>query len=98
MTALDYQPSLLDLDETAPRLGTLPAPSARRWLSRGAWGDYAPGWVVDSDDVFTVLLEGGDWRAERGVMWDTELPVPRLLRGYGGDEPLPHPLLIQARD
>ncbi len=98
MAALDYQPSLLDLADTTPRLGPLPGALRRHRLTRGAWVDHAPGWVRDSDDVFTVLLERVDWRAERRVMWDNEVAVPRLLRWYDGEEPLPHPLLARARE
>jgi alkylated DNA repair dioxygenase AlkB len=31
-------------------------------------------------------------------MYEREVAVPRLLRWYGGDEQLPHPLLTSARD
>ncbi len=98
MTVLDYQPSLLDVDQTVPTLGVLAGAVRRRPLSRGAWVDHLPGWVRDSDDVLAVLLEQVDWRAERRVMWDNEVAVPRLLRWYGGDETLPHPVLTQARE
>jgi alkylated DNA repair dioxygenase AlkB len=98
MTVLDYQPSLLDVDQTVPTLGALAGAVRRHPLSRGAWVDHLPGWVHDSDDVLSVLLDQVDWRAERRVMWDNEVAVPRLLRWYGGDESLPHPVLTQARE
>ena len=97
MTVLDYQPSMLDLDETEPRLGPLTGRVRRHELTRGAWVDHLPGWVRDSDDILDVLLHDVDWHAERRVMWDNEVAVPRLLRWYGPDERLPHPLLTQAR-
>ncbi|HWB37127.1 MAG TPA: alpha-ketoglutarate-dependent dioxygenase AlkB [Rugosimonospora sp.] len=104
MTVLDYQPSMLDLADSpdaptaAPELGPL-AGRVRRWhLTRGAWVDHLPGWVRDSDDVLAVLLDEVDWRAERRAMYDNVVDVPRLLRWYGPGEPLPHPLLIEARE
>ncbi len=70
----------------------------RRVLSRGAWVDHLPGWVQGSDEVLEVLLGDIGWRADRRQMYEREVAVPRLLRWYGGDEALPHPLLTQARD
>jgi alkylated DNA repair dioxygenase AlkB len=98
MAVLDYQPSMLDLEDSTPSLGPLRGALRRHPLTRGAWVDHLPGWVRDSDDVFDVLLHQVDWRAERRVMWDNEVAVPRLLRWYDGDERLPHPLLTQARE
>jgi alkylated DNA repair dioxygenase AlkB len=70
----------------------------RRRLTAGAWVDLLPGWAHGSDEVFESLLTGVDWRAERRVMYDGVVDVPRLLRWYGADETLPHPLLTEARD
>ncbi len=69
----------------------------RHELDRGAWIDHLPGWVEGSDEVLEVLLGDIGWRADRRQMYDREVDVPRLLRWYGGDEVLPHPLLTQAR-
>jgi alkylated DNA repair dioxygenase AlkB len=98
MAVLDYQPSMLDLEDSTPSLGPLRGAVRRHPLTRGAWVDHLPGWVRDSDDVFDVLLNQVDWRAERRVMWDNEVAVPRLLRWYDGHEQLPHPILTQARE
>ena len=98
MAVLDYQPSMLDLEDSTPSLGSLRGALRRHPLTRGAWVDHLPGWVRDSDDVFDVLLHQVEWRAERRVMWDNEVAVPRLLRWYDGHEQLPHPLLTQARE
>ena len=104
MVDLAYQPSMLDAvspDGAAPpdeaNLGPLAGPLQRHHLSRGAWVDHLPGWVRGSDSVLQILLDEVEWRAERRVMYDNEVDVPRLLRWYGGDEPLPHPLLPEAR-
>ena len=45
-----------------------------------------------------MLLGDIGWRADRRQMYDREVAVPRLLRWYGGDETLPHPLLTEARE
>jgi alkylated DNA repair dioxygenase AlkB len=37
------------------------------------------------------------WHAERRVMWDNEVAVPRLLKFYDAHETLPDPLLLEAR-
>jgi alkylated DNA repair dioxygenase AlkB len=96
MTELAHQPSMLDLAPEAT-LGPLAGRLRRRELARGAWVDHLPGWVHGSDLVLETLLHDVDWRAERRRMYDGEVDVPRLLRWYGPDEPLPHPLLTEAR-
>ena len=45
-----------------------------------------------------MLLGDIGWREDRRQMYEREVAVPRLLRWYGGDETLPHPLLTDARD
>jgi alkylated DNA repair dioxygenase AlkB len=90
-----HQPSMWDLAEEAT-LGPLTV--TRHHLSRGAWVDHLPGWVQGSDEVLEVLLGDIGWRADRRQMYEREVAVPRLLRWYGGDEPLPHPLLTEARE
>jgi alkylated DNA repair dioxygenase AlkB len=100
MTSTAYQPSMLDLAADAsgaPSLGPLAGHVRRHGLARGAWVDHLPGWVRGSDAVLHTLLHEVDWRAERRVMYDGEVDVPRLLRWYGPDEPLPHELLAAAR-
>jgi alkylated DNA repair dioxygenase AlkB len=92
---LAHQPSMWDLAEEAT-LGPLAV--TRHHLSRGAWVDHLPGWVQGSDEVLEVLLGDIGWRADRRQMYEREVAVPRLLRWYGGTEPLPHPLLAEARE
>ena len=95
MTAV-FQASLLGLDEeTWPRpLG----PSLRRTvLSGGAWIDVRPGWLAGADTLFSRLLDGVPWQAERRRMYDRVVDVPRLLKFYGEDERLPDPALVEAR-
>jgi alkylated DNA repair dioxygenase AlkB len=81
-----------------PALTPLAGRVERRPLSRGAWVDHLPGWITGSESVLEVLLGDIGWRADRRQMYDREVAVPRLLRWYGGDEELPHPLIAQARN
>jgi alkylated DNA repair dioxygenase AlkB len=93
---LAHQPSMWDLAEEAA-LTPLSGGVTRHELSRGAWVDHLPGWVTGSDDVLEVLLGDIGWREDRRQMYEREVTVPRLLRWYGADERLPHPLLAEAR-
>jgi alkylated DNA repair dioxygenase AlkB len=97
MAHMAYQPSMLDLVHDGARLGPLAGQIRRRELTRGAWVDHLAAWVNGSDSVLATLLETVDWRAERRKMYDGQVDVPRLLRWYGGDEPLPHEVLTEAR-
>ncbi|MBM7806791.1 alkylated DNA repair dioxygenase AlkB [Geodermatophilus bullaregiensis] len=92
---LAHQPSMWDVAEE-PSLA--PLTPTRHRLSRRAWVDHLPGWVQGSDAVLEVLLGDIGWRADRRQMYDREVAVPRLLRWYGREETLPHPLLTQARE
>lgn len=91
---MDYQPSMLDSLDAAPALGEM-KPQRHR-LTAGAWVDVLPGWLTNSDEVFERLLDI-DWRADRRKMYDNVVDVPRLLRWFGADEALPHPVLTAAR-
>ncbi|MFF5264318.1 alpha-ketoglutarate-dependent dioxygenase AlkB [Actinomadura viridis] len=91
-----FQGSLLDCwDETGPReLGS----SVRRTrLAHGAWIDVRPSWIAGADALFERLAETVPWRAERRHMYDRVVDVPRLLAFYDGDDPLPDPVLDQAK-
>ncbi len=94
VTAL--QGSLLDLhDEVLP--GPLGATVQRRVLGAGAWVDVRPGWLRGADALFQRLLSGVPWRAERRVMYDRTVDVPRLLCWYGEGDRLPDAALDAAR-
>jgi alkylated DNA repair dioxygenase AlkB len=93
---LAHQPSMWDLDEEAA-LTPLAGRVQRHGLSRGAWVDHLPGWITGSESVLEVLLGDIGWRADRRQMYEREVAVPRLLRWYGADETLPHPVLTDAR-
>jgi alkylated DNA repair dioxygenase AlkB len=84
--------------DPGPALGRLGDSVHRTVLSRGAWVDHRPSWVVRSDALFERLVEVVPWRAERRRMYEREVDVPRLLCFYDEGEPWPDPLLEQARD
>src|SRR5689334_9540992 len=59
-------------------------------LADGAWIDLARGWLEGHAQVFEELLHGLPWRAERRVMYEKEVDVPRLYTELASDEkPLP---------
>jgi alkylated DNA repair dioxygenase AlkB len=91
------QCSLLDLT-AEPGLGPLGNEVERVELTQGAWVDFRPGWLGGADDLFDRLQQIVPWRAERRTMYDRVVDVPRLLCFYGEDEPLPDPVLTEARD
>jgi alkylated DNA repair dioxygenase AlkB len=96
---VQFQASLLDLPSgsATDRLGPL-AGLRRTPLSRGAWVDVMPGWVSAADDLFVRLVDDVPWHAERRQMYERVVDVPRLLSWYGEGDPLPDPVLEEARD
>jgi alkylated DNA repair dioxygenase AlkB len=69
----------------------------RTGLGSGAWIDVLPGWLGGADALFGHLAAEVPWRAERRTMYDRVVDVPRLLAFYGAGDPLPHPVLDEAR-
>ncbi|WP_256107521.1 alpha-ketoglutarate-dependent dioxygenase AlkB [Streptomyces sp. ODS05-4] len=90
-----FQSSLFDQTDDL-RLGPLDG-LRRTPLDRGAWIDLLPGWLTGADALYGHLAAHVPWRAERRRMYDTEVTVPRLLAFYRPADPLPHPVLDQAR-
>ncbi|OAH13833.1 alpha-ketoglutarate-dependent dioxygenase AlkB [Streptomyces jeddahensis] len=90
------QGSLFDQTDDI-RLGPLSG-VRRTVLGDGAWIDLLPGWLHGADALFEHLADAVPWRAERRQMYDQVVDVPRLLAFYGTDDPLPHPVLDEARD
>ena len=78
-------------------LGGLEAGGAARRSTRGAGVDVRRDWVSGADEVLERLVADVPWRAERRQMYDRVVDVPRLVHTYGEGEPLPHPLLAEAR-
>ncbi|MFE1859990.1 alpha-ketoglutarate-dependent dioxygenase AlkB [Streptomyces anandii] len=96
MTAHHLQGSLFDQADEL-RLGPLDG-LRRTVLGQGAWIDVLPGWLAGADELFELLAAEVPWRAERRKMYDSVVDVPRLLSFYGAGDPLPHPVLDEARD
>ena len=92
---MEFQANLFDT-APAPSLAGL-AGARRATLTRGAWVDVRPNWIVGADPVFAALVADVPWRAERRQRWDNMVDVPRLVHTYGEGEELPHPLLHDAR-
>ena len=90
------QDSLLDLGDDL-RFGDLHG-VRRTTLTQGAWVDHLPGWASGTTALFEELLREVPWRADKRVMYDRVIEVPRLTRFYRAGEPLPHPALDEARD
>lgn len=94
---LALQGSLLDVSD-AMTLLDLGVGTRRTRLSRGAWVDVRPGWLAAGDELFTCLLDDVPWHAERRKMYDSIVDVPRLTKFYAAGEPLPHPIVTEARE
>ena len=93
MTQAAYQPSMLDLAHGDADLGRSPAGSAATSSAAAPGsttcpaGSSAPTW---SWRPCSTTWTGAPSAAQ---MYDRVVDVPRLLRWYGGDDELPHPLL-----
>ncbi|MEU9238902.1 alpha-ketoglutarate-dependent dioxygenase AlkB [Streptomyces sp. NPDC048385] len=94
--ATHLQGSLFDQTDEL-RLGTLDG-IGRTVLGSGAWIDVLPGWLSGADALFEQLAADVPWHAERRTMYDHVVDVPRLLAFYGASDPLPHPVLVEARE
>jgi alkylated DNA repair dioxygenase AlkB len=90
------QPSLLDAAEKST-VGPLAGHTERTLLTDGAWVDLRRSWVAGADLLFETLARTVPWHGERRTMYDREVDVPRLLCFYDELDPLPDPLLDQAR-
>ncbi|MEV6836674.1 alpha-ketoglutarate-dependent dioxygenase AlkB [Streptomyces sp. NPDC051133] len=90
------QGSLFDQTDEL-RLGPLDG-LRRTVLGAGAWIDVLPGWLSGADALFEKLAADVPWRAERRKMYDNVVAVPRLLAFYSAHDPLPDPVLDEARD
>ncbi|MFJ6838605.1 alpha-ketoglutarate-dependent dioxygenase AlkB [Streptomyces sp. NPDC091209] len=93
--ATHLQGSLFDQTDEL-RLGPLNG-LHRTTLGDGAWIDLLPGWLSGADELFARLAAEVPWRAERRQMYEQVVDVPRLLAYFRADDPLPHPILDEAR-
>ena len=96
---MDFQGTLFEtvLETGTASLADLGS-STRHRLTRGAWVDVRRDWASGADEVLARLVADVPWRAERRQMYDRVVDVPRLVHTYGDAEPLPHPLLDDARE
>lgn len=101
----EFQGSLFDADQVDGTDGSdgtvtvrpLGSSIERHVLGSGAWIDLRVGWLGGADPLFERLCAAVDWRAERRVMYDRTVAVPRLLAFYDEGVPLPDPGLIEVR-
>lgn len=91
-----FQGSLFDATDE-PAVRPLGVTVERTALTDGAWIDVRRGWLGGADALFERLHDTVPWRAERRVMYEHEVVVPRLLAFYDEDDQLPDPMLTQAR-
>ena len=73
------------------------ASTRRTDLGQGAWVDVCPGWLTGAGTLFERLAREVPWRGERRQMYDRVVDVPRLLSFYDEADPLPDPILDEAR-
>jgi alkylated DNA repair dioxygenase AlkB len=88
------QASLLDVTES---VGLRPLAPRRTALAAGAWVDVQPGWLRGADEVFGRLVSSVPWQEEQRWMYARVVDVPRLQCFYDEDDPLPDPVLTEAR-
>jgi alkylated DNA repair dioxygenase AlkB len=96
MTAAAFQASLLDCAEDV-EIGPLGSAVRRRELTDGAWVDVRSRWIRGADTLFERLHTQVEWHAERRPMYDRVVDVPRLLCFVDEHEPLPDPVLTEAK-
>jgi len=94
--SLVVQPSLFGFSGE-PGIVELGAAVERQELSDGAWIDVRRGFITAADQLFDALASTVPWHEERMRMYDSTVRVPRLLARYAQGEPLPHPVLDEAR-
>lgn len=97
MVLAAFQASLLDgadLVQLAPLADGL----ERTRLRDGAWVDVRHSWIGGADVLFERLVAAVPWRAERRVMYDKVVDVPRMLAFYAGTDELPDPALVLAKN
>jgi alkylated DNA repair dioxygenase AlkB len=91
-----FQASLLDVGGETTVHPLEPA-IERTVLGGGAWLDVRRGWLGGADALFDRLHSRVPWRAERRVMYERTVAVPRLLAFYEEGELLPDRSLEDAR-
>ena len=91
-----FQASLLDAaDEVSVR--AIHGAVKRTVLGEGAWIDMRREWLSGADTLFDRLSAAVPWHAERRVMYERTVAVPRLLSFYQDGQELPDPSLAEVR-
>lgn len=85
-----YQPPLFA--PVAPRFDPAFRGLAHHALAGGAWVEHLPGWLAGDSALFPLLEASSSWRAERRVMYEREVDVPRLTACLPEDGP-GHPVV-----
>ena len=85
------------LGHEAPRFDATFARVRRTLLARGAFVDYAPGFVQGHAALFDQLHGSTAWRQVEDEMYDKIVAVPRLVALLPDDGPI-DPLLAAMRD
>ena len=67
-------------------------------LEHGAWIEFESNWLAGTGRLFDRLLDAVPWRAERRLMYDRIVDVPRLVAFYEEGEALPDPVLEEVRE
>ncbi len=65
-------------------------------LDDGAWVDVSRGWLLGADDLASAFIDTVDWLQGKRWMYERHVDDPRLSRGFGRGEALPHPILIEV--
>lgn len=65
-------------------------------LGAGAWIDHLPRWIRGHEVVLEALWTTTSWQAQRRLMYDRVVDVPRLVATWPDDGP-GHPLLPEMR-
>ncbi|MEZ5219297.1 MAG: alpha-ketoglutarate-dependent dioxygenase AlkB [Ilumatobacteraceae bacterium] len=90
-----WQPSLfgsvaVDVPSVDPSFHGL----ERIQLDADSWIDLVPGWLRGADDVCASAIERLPWIEREVVMWDRQVPEPRLTWWWNTDQPDPEPLPV----
>ncbi|HJQ96292.1 MAG TPA: alpha-ketoglutarate-dependent dioxygenase AlkB [Acidimicrobiia bacterium] len=56
-------------------------------LGSGAWIDRQTGWASNPDELFVTVLEKLEWREGVERIRGMEVPRPRLVASFGGEQP-----------
>ena len=87
----------LDLfSQDAPQFDAAFTAARRFELPPDAWLDFVPGWLRGHQSLFDTLVATVRFKAERRVMYDRLVEVPRLYATLGEDGPCP-PLVSAMR-